>query len=198
MDYPSGFTANYKVFATIDGGNSWINLSSGLPNLPANTIVYENNSPDGIYLGMDVGVYYRDTIINQWIPFMLNLPNVIVKELEIFYAGNKIRAATYGRGIWESPLYKLANSISKPLAEKTMELSIRPNPSRGIFELYLENQLIMDTQIEIYNSTGTLIKQLIISNTNNYKLDLTSEAAGLYYMKILNNQSSSTYKLIIN
>ena len=43
--------------------------------------------------------------MNSWTPFMTGLPNVIVNDLEIFYPTNKLRAATYGRGIWQSDLF---------------------------------------------------------------------------------------------
>ena len=101
----SGYTGNSKVFFSSNGGNSWTNLSAGLPNLPVNCVVFENGSPDGIYIGTDVGVYYRDNTTNGWVQFMNNLPNVIVNELEIHYDSRKLRAGTYGRGVWESPLF---------------------------------------------------------------------------------------------
>lgn len=52
----SGYAANEKVYKSIDGGTSWINVSAGLPNIPMNTIAYTNNSPtDAVYLGADIG-----------------------------------------------------------------------------------------------------------------------------------------------
>ena len=101
----SGYSAADKVYSSTNGGSTWTNISSGLPNLPANCIIYVNNSNDAIYVGTDVGVYYRDGSMNSWTPFMTGLPNVIVNDLEIFYPTNKLRAATYGRGIWQSDLF---------------------------------------------------------------------------------------------
>ena len=106
----SGYSATNKVFASTDGGATWTNMSSGLPNLPVNCIAYVNNLNDAIYVGTDVGVYYRDGSMSSWTPFMTGLPNVIVNDLEIFYPTNKLRAATYGRGVWQSDLF------SDPLA----------------------------------------------------------------------------------
>ena len=100
----SGYSAADKVFYTSNGGLSWTNISSGLPNLPANCIVYEKNSPDRIYVGMDVGVYVKDNTM-PWQSFFTGLPNVVVTELEIYYASGKIRAATYGRGLWQSNIW---------------------------------------------------------------------------------------------
>lgn len=98
----SGYSATDKV--KVFDGTTWSDYSSGLPSLPVNTIVYEKGSNDGLYVGTDVGVYYRNTSMSSWQSFMTGLPNVIVSELEINYAANKIRAATYGRGLWESNL----------------------------------------------------------------------------------------------
>lgn len=94
-----------KVFTSNDGGTTWINYSKGLPNVPANSIVFENNSNSGLYVGTDLGVYYRNREMDTWIDFSKDLPNVIVNELEIFYPEYKLRAGTYGRGLWESNLY---------------------------------------------------------------------------------------------
>jgi hypothetical protein len=101
----SGYSSANKVFTSTDGGATWTNISAGLPNLPVNCVTYQNNSNDAIYVGTDVGVYYRDGSMSSWIPFMTGLPNVIVNDFEIFYPTGKIRAATYGRGVWESNLY---------------------------------------------------------------------------------------------
>ena len=68
-------------------------------------IIYTKASNDAIYVGTDVGVYYRDGSMTSFVPFMTNLPNVIVNDFEIHYATSKLRAGTYGRGVWESDLY---------------------------------------------------------------------------------------------
>ncbi|KAB2813888.1 VPS10 domain-containing protein [Phaeocystidibacter luteus] len=111
----SGYDSNHKVYESLDGGSTWSNISSGLPNLPANTIIYQDGSNGAIYVGMDIGVYYRDLSSNGWVAFMNGIPNTIVNDLEIHYATGVIRAGTYGRGVWESPL---ANTfLGKPQAD---------------------------------------------------------------------------------
>lgn len=105
----SGFSSGNKVFLSTNAGTSWTNYSTGLPNLPANCLVYQNGSSAGIYVGMDVGVYYRDSLAPSWQAFNSGLPNVVVDELEIQYSSGKIRAATFGRGMWESTLFTAGN-----------------------------------------------------------------------------------------
>jgi len=101
----SGYDNGDKVFVTTNGGSTWQNISQNLPNIPANAIIYQEGTNGGLYVGMDVGVYYTDSTLSNWQAFDLGMPNVIVNELEIQYGASLIRAATYGRGIWESELF---------------------------------------------------------------------------------------------
>jgi hypothetical protein len=99
----SGYSAGNKVFQTVDGGVTWMNISSNLPNLPANCSVYEAGSNDRIYIGMDVGIYYKDNSSTNWTLYNAGLPNVAIMDLEMSPAApGKIYAATYGRGVYEA------------------------------------------------------------------------------------------------
>jgi len=98
-----GYTENVKVYYSSNAGGSWVNRSGTLPNLPVNCIAIDNNN--NAYIGTDNGVYYRGNGMTDWVPFYNNLPYVPVTDLVISEAGNRIRAATFGRGIWSSELY---------------------------------------------------------------------------------------------
>ncbi len=101
----SGFTDGDKVYYSTDGGSSWTNISTGLPNVPANTIVYQSGTNDLIYVGTDLGVFVRNGLSSNWQMFNNGMPFVVIDELEINYATDKIYAATFGRGLWYSDLY---------------------------------------------------------------------------------------------
>lgn len=106
----SGYSSGNKVFASTDGGSTWTNISAGLPNLPCNTIVFENGSiDDPVYVGTDIGVFYRDNTQATWTSFFSGLPRCAVRDLEIYYPTGRIRAGTYGRGTWESDLHSDGN-----------------------------------------------------------------------------------------
>jgi len=98
----SGYSSTNKVWYSIDAGVTWDNYSTGLPNLPVNCITYQHASDDGLYVGTDIGVYYIDHSLTSWQSYFTDLPNVDVEELEVAYSIGKIRAATNGRGLWES------------------------------------------------------------------------------------------------
>lgn len=99
------FTVGEKVYLTTDAGGSWTNISGDLPNMRANCVLFCDGAEDGLYVGLDVGIYYRDDNQTAWVPYFDGLPNVVIKELEIFYPTGKLRAATFGRGLWEADLY---------------------------------------------------------------------------------------------
>ncbi len=111
----SNFSKNNKIYFSENAGETWTNYSSGLPNVPVNCLIIEKGSKSALYAGTDLGVYYRNRDMDSWINFSSGLPSVIVNELEIFYPSAKIRAGTYGRGLWESDLY--TSVLSVPDAE---------------------------------------------------------------------------------
>ncbi len=104
------------VFQTTDGGTTWTNISTGLPQIPVMCVIQnrQNSTQTELYAGTDLGVYVK--IDNStWQAFNSGLPNVIVDELEIYYndaspSQSRLRAATSGRGLWESELYSPPNS----------------------------------------------------------------------------------------
>ncbi len=100
----SGYSSANKVWFSADAGDTWSNYSTGLPNLPVNCITYQLASNDGLYVGTDIGIYFRDNSFNAWQSYFTGLPNVDVEEFDISYSIGKIRAATNGRGLWESDL----------------------------------------------------------------------------------------------
>lgn len=106
----SQFNAN-RVYQTIDGGSTWTNISTGLPSIPVYSIVQntQNTSEVQLYVGTELGVYFKKGT-NNWTIFNTGLPNVLVHELDFYYNTSspdlsKIRAATFGRGLWESNVY---------------------------------------------------------------------------------------------
>lgn len=71
-------------------------FSGSLPNVPVNTIVYENVSETNrVYIGTDIGVFTKDNLAADWEPYMTGLPNVMIHELAINYSDSKLYAATY-------------------------------------------------------------------------------------------------------
>lgn len=104
-----GYSNGNKVFVTTNGGTSWSNYSANLPNIPGNCLIYQPGSNDRIYVGMDIGIYYRDATQANWTLYNQGLPNVPVSDFEISPASpSLLYAATYGRGVWVASLFTAA------------------------------------------------------------------------------------------
>ncbi|AUP80955.1 discoidin domain-containing protein [Flavivirga eckloniae] len=99
-------TSGSRVYESTNAGNTWTNIRGELPNISAQCLVYDDTEANGLYLGMQSGVYYTNNNLDKWVSFSKNLPGVQTTDLEIHYATRKLRVATYGRGIWESDLYE--------------------------------------------------------------------------------------------
>jgi len=117
-----GYDAGKKVYYSSDGGNSWINISGSLPNIPMRCIVASTTGTDALYVGTEIGVFYWNENINDWIYFSNALPAVAVLDLKI--NDGFIYAGTFGRGIWKAELYTpcpgaINLSISDPYSPYT-------------------------------------------------------------------------------
>lgn len=123
---------NNNVFESTDGGTNWTDISSGLPTLPTNCVIQnkQNTAQVELYAATDVGVYLKLGGAN-WTPFFNNMPNVVVTELEIYYDTNPlnslIRAASYGRGLWESDLYTATTTLGADFYANTTNIEVGDN-----------------------------------------------------------------------
>ena len=102
-------TSGTKVYKSTDKGMNWTDISGTLPNVFINCIVYDKTSNEGLYVGCQTGVFYKNALMPDWVPFSTGLPVVDVREIEIYYntanpLNSKLKAATYGRGLWESDI----------------------------------------------------------------------------------------------
>ncbi|WP_283637185.1 T9SS type A sorting domain-containing protein [Aquaticitalea lipolytica] len=183
-----------KVYVSTNAGTSWTSYRFDLPNFSALALAWSPNGNDGLYLGMNYGVYYIDnTTGNSWKPFSNNLPNVQISELEINTVENKIYAATYGRGLWRSPLFDPNLSVGEFELDN---ISLYPNPAAK--EVNISWSKNEDVSIRIFNSLGKLMyysKSATLNST--FKIDVSQYASGLYFVKINNEAGVVTKKLIV-
>ncbi len=174
-----------RVFRTEDGGSTWVDLTGTLPNITANSIIYQKGGNEGLYLAMDVGVFYRDKTMSDWQPFYSELPNVVVTDLEIIYCTGMLRAATYGRGVWETALQDFdANSVccNAEVASLTKEgetlicgepsfmIASSPAPSGSTYQWYKDGKPIPDATQSSYEAVES----------------------GIYAVRFMNETCSST------
>ncbi|MFH8625819.1 glycosyl hydrolase [Streptomyces vietnamensis] len=85
------------VFESTDGGTTWKDVSTNLPDVPADSAVVTPNG--GLALATDLGVVYRAPGRTTW-QRVGSLPAVAVLQLKLGPDGSTLYAATHGRGIY--------------------------------------------------------------------------------------------------
>ena len=102
------------VWKTTDGGASWTAISTGLPDLPCNAIVIDPANPQTMYVGTDLGVYATTNGGTTWTSFSAGMPQVVVDDLALHPATGMLRAATHGRGVWQTATVHPAVAVLAP------------------------------------------------------------------------------------
>lgn len=197
----TGFVPDEKVFMTEDGGQTWVDISGTLPNIAVTSIVYQLGSPlHDLYIGTDLGVFYKNDNYPDWQPFSDNLPNVIVNELEIDYVESKLYAATYGRGIWAADLINPVTGINpQETPMKDLEATVSPNPCRNMFSLSMNSDRNREIQFEIIDILGDVVlKDKLNIPAGNYEksFDLSDQPAGVYFVRLSSDFQSKVCRVI--
>ena len=184
-----------KVKVSDDGGATWQDYALNLPNFSALAVVWDDNGEDGLYVGMDYGIYYIDNTFADWQPFNTNLPNVIVNELEINQAEGKIYAGTYGRGLWASPKYGVILETNDVLTPEVVTLF--PNPTSVTLKILYQGEVEMD--IRVFDTTGKLVvfEPNVILNSQ-HSLDVSHLNTGVYFVRMNSGKGVVTKRFIKN
>ncbi|MCB0761099.1 MAG: hypothetical protein KDC12_06200 [Flavobacteriales bacterium] len=147
----SGYDAPNKVFISWNKGDSYTNISDNLPNVPVLCAAFEPGNDSGIFLGTDIGVFYRDLSEGEWMLFNNGLPRVPIRDLDTVSDGT-LKAATFGRGIW-------ATAIPSSCPENLIltQLNDPSNQNYTGIQAYQANGTIQSTRI-ITGGPGTNVR----------------------------------------
>jgi hypothetical protein len=87
------------------GSDTWESRSNGLAKgNPINSIVIDPLNKDRLFCAGDLGVFRTEDGGLNWRVWDQGLPNVVVTDLVIHGPRRLLRAATYGRSVWERPI----------------------------------------------------------------------------------------------
>jgi hypothetical protein len=123
------------LYRSTDAGAHWANITRNLPNAPANSVVVDPNDANTVYVAMDTGVYVTAQVTtcetsNCWSVYGSGLPNAPVTQLmasATIQTGDgrtgELRAATYGRGVWQIPLLTAAAPAQPAISVSPASLS---------------------------------------------------------------------------
>jgi len=141
------------ILHSSDGGDNWQPMSTQPEKIfPGNDLQYEKKT--GIlYFVNDIGVYLYNSGVNEWQQINNNLPPNVVKFIRFNHALNKIRVATYGRGIWQTDIPCIYNSTAEIISSSDTWLSVKHKYSDIIIEagctLTVKNKVFLPENAKI-------------------------------------------------
>ena len=110
------------VYRTTNGGSTWTDISSNLPYAPASSLAVDPQNANTVYLATDLGVYFTPEVAKCgvmssacWSAFGTGLPAapaVALSAAPVSASTHVLVAATYGRGIWQTPLFTAGTALS--------------------------------------------------------------------------------------
>ena len=110
-----GYQSN-NLWRTTNGGQSWSDISSGLPDAPIRDVTLHPQRSSWVYLATEVGVFASEDSGATWSPTNEGPANVPCRDF--FWMGCKLICVTHGRGMFEIDL-SIANAFPAPVLEFT-------------------------------------------------------------------------------
>jgi hypothetical protein len=103
--------------------------------------------------------------------------------MEIHEPSQTIRAATYGRGVWESPTRNFLNvGTEKPLQQPRDLVSIWPNPATETVNVRFD-EVSKPQRIHIIDAVGRKVRRDMNTNLDNsVSIGIQSLQNGVYYL----------------
>ena len=195
-----------KVYISHDLGSTWTNITANLGDMPIRAVIIDHSPESNIYLGAEIGVYFKPMDSTTWELYNPGLPNVAINELEIQYGSNMLRAATWGRGLWEYPLAGrhdypsiIATSITEtPSFNTPKELTPQfvtsvisyEDSLSSVFVRWSTGNPTLDSVIEMINTTDSTWVSL-------ESIPIFPDGTNVYFKVFAvgtNNDTTETYK----
>jgi hypothetical protein len=181
-----------RIYTSDNGGDTFINISTGLPTIAARSIVVDEDAHQTIYVGMSLGVFFRDTITKTWTEHAVGLPLVSVNEVEIQKSGAKLRVATYGRGVWESDLRNVILPCTPPDVNSMMVDGVNHFSARVSWKP-ADDAVSYTTQYKLTSDTGWITKNTATPNNSDTFTGLKSNAAYKWRVRSNCNINAGAY-----
>ncbi len=183
---------NGHVYMSENAGTSWVDIGTGLPDIPVNDIIMDRFA--NLYLATDIGVLASLDDGTTWEVLGDNMPAVVVTDMHIHESDELLYAATYGRSAYKLDLS--SNPLSTETSVIVEDISVYPNPASDQVNIVLSNST-ENVSVSLYDTMGRIVVDKVTSEENRIELNISGIASGVYYLKIFIAENSVVKKLII-
>ncbi|MBI5217923.1 MAG: T9SS type A sorting domain-containing protein [Bacteroidia bacterium] len=192
----SGYS-NPGCYKSTDNGQTFFDLSSGLPP----TMVYQlasDNNEKFIFAATEVGPYVYIKETNYWYDMEgIGAPDQNYWTVEYVPSLHTARFGTYGRGIWDFIVDTTATKINESFAMNHKTISVFPNPANAKINVEINMENNHPIEINIYDLSGKLIKNITNGDANGVIINISDIPSGIYLINIMGKTKIFTEKIII-
>jgi photosystem II stability/assembly factor-like uncharacterized protein len=187
------------VFKSVDLGQSWIDISGNLPELPVNQMVVDPDDPNEIIVGTDAGIFMTVDGGVNWESITGNMPIVPVVAFKLIPQTKDLYAATYGISTYKINL----NDVNVGVTDINLpENQFAVEYQKGMQAiLRIDNHLKQNFILNFYQLSGQLSATLNLGfldigvhfiplKNSKYEQD-----AGFYLLEVVGDQQNQTLKI---
>jgi photosystem II stability/assembly factor-like uncharacterized protein len=194
------------IYKTTNTGGSWTSISgsgaTGLPDVPANTLVIHPSDPNQLFVGTDVGLFYSSDCGATWVVNNEGLGNVTISDLQ-FKSNGVLIAATHGRGMYRTD-FSLTDTQRTPNPEAFTLMQNFPNPVPSVTGMtaipYTLNEAGVVT-ISLYDIRGALVRKYHkgyqLPGDYSAHIETLTLAAGPHFYRLTLNRRTSRFKSMV-
>jgi len=182
------------IFLSTDDGVNWIEKSNGLTDKHIRDIlIFQNHlvvaTWEGVFLSYDWGEYFNEK--NSGLT-NTNTGCLVTDNYNIY-------AGTLGNGgIFRASLAPFLEINVEENSNQNNEISIFPNPVSDILSLNLNQTVISNSIIRIYNVQGNIVLESEIPDgIIEWKLITKNLPVGLYYLNLLSENECKAQRFVI-
>jgi photosystem II stability/assembly factor-like uncharacterized protein len=138
-------------------GQSWTDISAGLPDLPVDDIILDPMIQGRIIVGTDAGVFGSADGGLSWFWIWDDLPAVAVCALKFHPGTRKVVAGTYGLSTWSASIDDIYTGFPVHQGNTRLNLSVFPNPLTTTSRLNFHLPWNEDVTIRISSAIGQTV-----------------------------------------
>ncbi len=182
-----------SIWMTTDGGNSWKEKESNLPDMPIRWILLHPESSNYALIATEMGVWVCNNLLDDepvWEANNNGLSNVRVDMLKLREADMTVLAASHGRGL-HTAVWDINNIGTNELEAKSIK--VWPNPASTTLNVHFDGH---NAQSGIFDMNGKQVMQTNLHNGLNV-INVSALSSGTYILKSNEGSDRFSQKIII-